>query len=491
MKKLKKVILISIILLYVLSIKTFADTGKVNIEATRIRKENNTTSEILTVIYEDDEVEILETKGEWLKIKYKEHTGYVMKRYIDISDSTSSSKNTTLNDTTKNTTSKNETKNTTSKNETKNATSKNETKNTTTNQDQVSVYDNDSNTNLDKNSSVKLKTDVQLRLQPSIMSKKTVELTAGIDLTIEEKMGKWIQVTDGTVIGWVLDNKVSAEENAQNVNTSDIDDDKDKQNTTNTTNNKTNTTNTNTSGNTTNTTSNKVANQTTTNTTSSASSVSKKGTINVETAKVRKEPSTSAALVDFLDYGDEVSISKESGDWYYVKHQNIEGFVNKRLITLTGEDVSSRSLTDERKENENAEETTKSTENTLATGNQIAEYAKKFLGTSYVVGGKTPETGFDCSGFTRYVYKNFGYSLSTTSSGQSSAGTEISRESIMPGDLIIFYNEEKTKVGHTGVYIGNGDFVHSANPERGVVIDNLNTNSYYNERYISARRIAE
>lgn len=59
------------------------------------------------------------------------------------------------------------------------------------------------------------------------------------------------------------------------------------------------------------------------------------------------------------------------------------------------------------------------------------------------------------------------------------------------GDLIIFYNEEKSNVGHTAIYIGDGNFIHSANPERGVVIDNLNTNTYYNERFISARRIVD
>ena len=56
-------------------------------------------------------------------------------------------------------------------------------------------------------------------------------------------------------------------------------------------------------------------------------------------------------------------------------------------------------------------------------------------------------------------------------------------------DAFFSLNEEKTGIGHTGIYIGNGEFIHSANPQRGVVIDNLNTNSYYSERFVSARRI--
>ena len=67
----------------------------------------------------------------------------------------------------------------------------------------------------------------------------------------------------------------------------------------------------------------------------------------------------------------------------------------------------------------------------------------------------------------------------------------MSRNDLRPGDLILFYDEAKTKIGHTGIYISNGDFIHSANPQRGVVIDNINTNSYYNERYIVAKRIVE
>ena len=59
------------------------------------------------------------------------------------------------------------------------------------------------------------------------------------------------------------------------------------------------------------------------------------------------------------------------------------------------------------------------------------------------------------------------------------------------GDLILFQNEEKTKIGHTGVYLGNGEFIHAANPQRGVVIDNLNTMSYYNTRFVNAKRIVE
>ena len=55
----------------------------------------------------------------------------------------------------------------------------------------------------------------------------------------------------------------------------------------------------------------------------------------------------------------------------------------------------------------------------------------------------------------------------------------------------MFQNEGKTRIGHTGIYIGGDQFIHAANPDRGVVIDNLSSNSYYNTRYVSARRLVE
>ena len=106
-----------------------------------------------------------------------------------------------------------------------------------------------------------------------------------------------------------------------------------------------------------------------------------------------------------------------------------------------------------------------------------------------MLGCSTPENGFDCSGFTRYVYGHFGYKLGQVAANQTSLGEVVERENLQVGDLILFYNDGKTKIGHCGIYIGGGDFIHSANPQRGVVIDNLNTNTYYNQRFVTARRI--
>lgn len=454
MKIFKKIILISIIILYLLTIITFADTGKINIEATRVRKEKNTTSEILTVIYKNEKVEILQTEGEWLKIKYKDYTGFVKKEFVDIQSEKNNSET--------------------------NSNVKKENANNTVNTNQVSVYQNEDKTDNNSNE-IYLNSKTNLRNLPNFMSKKTQELEQGTKLTILTKMNHWLKVTDGIVVGWITEVKTTSKEVVPTIDSSDLqsqDANSNKKETNATENNIENNTVNNTENNTVNT--NKKE--------SSSTTTSKKGKIKVETAKVRKEPSTSAGLIGFLDYGDEITITKESGDWYFVNHQDIEGFVNKSLVTIIEKEVSSRSLEQERNEKEvlNKEDNSKKAELNNTT---VTEFAKQYLGYSYVSGGKTPNTGFDCSGFTQYIYKNFGITLSNTAASQVNAGSEVSREQLQPGDLILFYDEGKTKIGHTGIYLGNGDFIHAANPERGVVVDNLNTNTYYNQRYVMARRL--
>ncbi len=106
-------------------------------------------------------------------------------------------------------------------------------------------------------------------------------------------------------------------------------------------------------------------------------------------------------------------------------------------------------------------------------------------------GCSTPEKGFDCSGFTRYVFGHFGFTLGQVAADQTSLGDVVERANLQIGDLILFYNDGKSKIGHCGIYMGSGDFIHSANPQRGVVTDNLNTNSYYSERFVTARRMVK
>lgn len=94
---------------------------------------------------------------------------------------------------------------------------------------------------------------------------------------------------------------------------------------------------------------------------------------------------------------------------------------------------------------------------------QVANYAYNFLGRPYVYGANGPNA-FDCSGFTSYVYRHFGVSLPRTASSQFSAGSAVSRNNLAPGDLVFF--NTVGYLGHVGLYIGGGDFIHAASSGR-------------------------
>ncbi|MEW9095399.1 MAG: NlpC/P60 family protein [Clostridiaceae bacterium] len=116
-----------------------------------------------------------------------------------------------------------------------------------------------------------------------------------------------------------------------------------------------------------------------------------------------------------------------------------------------------------------------------ASSNNVVAYASNFLGTPYLWGGTTP-AGFDCSGFTQYVYKHFGISLGRTTYDQINNGYGISREELQPGDLV-FYGKGGSPT-HMGIYVGNGMYIHA--PRTGDVVK---ISPYDRSDYITARRV--
>lgn len=113
--------------------------------------------------------------------------------------------------------------------------------------------------------------------------------------------------------------------------------------------------------------------------------------------------------------------------------------------------------------------------------------AMAYRGARYVWGA-TGNGAFDCSGFTRFVYRRAaGMTLPRTSRQQFGVGERVSRKSLKPGDLL-FFNTNRRGVSHVGIYTGNGKFVHAANPRRGVTTDSVNSR-YYGRRMVGARRV--
>lgn len=123
----------------------------------------------------------------------------------------------------------------------------------------------------------------------------------------------------------------------------------------------------------------------------------------------------------------------------------------------------------------------------IESGNVItAAYA--FRGSRYVMGG-TSRSGFDCSGFTRYILgRSAGVELPRTALEQYYAGQPIDKDDLKPGDLVFFKNTYKAGISHVGIYVGDGKFVHACNPRRGVTVDSLDE-PYYVNHYAGARRV--
>lgn len=125
---------------------------------------------------------------------------------------------------------------------------------------------------------------------------------------------------------------------------------------------------------------------------------------------------------------------------------------------------------------------------------QLLDYAFKFRGTPYRFGASSPR-GFDCSGFTSYVFRKFGVSLNRSSRGQVNNGRRITRNELKPGDLVFFNGRARGgRIGHVGIVTEtNGDgtfkFIHSA-CSRGVSVSH-STESYYRSRYMGACRVIE
>lgn len=187
---------------------------------------------------------------------------------------------------------------------------------------------------------------------------------------------------------------------------------------------------------------------------------------------IRKGPSTSYNKIGLLSNGQVVDILEKNGTWSKVKKSN--GLVGWVASTYLTSDISNT--------NENIEVPSR------GVGREaIVELAYKQLGKKYVWGAEGPNS-FDCSGFTRYVYKNaIGKSIPRTSIAQSKYGQYVSRSELQPGDLIFSDTDNNGSVNHVGIYIGNGKMIHSPKTGDVVKISGIN-NSFYKKAYVTARR---
>ena len=196
--------------------------------------------------------------------------------------------------------------------------------------------------------------------------------------------------------------------------------------------------------------------------------------------RMRSAPSMSAAVVDELSYGNALKIAGVTGDWTAVVCNGKAGYIYSQFVQQGSFQVSGG-------DSGSAQASSSGTlsGSSLEKGQQIAWYAYQFLGCPYSWGGRDP-SGFDCSGFVSYVYAHFGITLNRVAQDQAKNGYAVSANDLQPGDILCFYSGS-SYIGHVGIYIGYGKFIHAQNSATGVVVTDLA--GHYAERGFEARRV--
>lgn len=477
MKRVKElaIMILMITIIGILSIKVEASTGKINSETVRLRKEPNTNSTILEQLNQDDEVEILEQEDGWYKVQVKVNgekiTGYVSEKLVDVKDGDVPSTVTSNNTTHANTTTSNQS----------NIEQELDIMPEIDTEIQVKPQEVDiepttetvdTSTEIKEDEQYNLEQETEIKALPLINSKTKATISGNVKIV--EIINDWCRIENDVEIGWIriksLKKSTTSEVQPQQESpaetmpndTANIEDSDEK----------------------------------ITETTPTVTNLNKTGYVDAEGLIVREEPSTSSKEIDSLSRNDKVEITGEVDGWYQIKLNGKTGYVSSKYIsdTKTAE-TTSRSGSSIKAENitpmEEQEETQSQSQDTSSsgtTGTEVVEYAKQYLGYKYVSGGASPSTGFDCSGFTSYVYNHFGITLNRSSKDQIKNGVAVDRSNLQPGDIVVFNNSSNTAIGHVGIYIGGDNFIHAANPSEGVRITSLSS-SYYKIRYVGARRV--
>ena len=180
-----------------------------------------------------------------------------------------------------------------------------------------------------------------------------------------------------------------------------------------------------------------------------------------------------------LFYIDSDSHSWSGGNYTIDLELNFKNLMNEVSV---GEDEKDK----ENNEDNNKDNNDDKEESASSGGNEkLVELAKSKLGCKYVWGATGPNT-FDCSGLMYWCHKQIGKTIPRTSLAQSKSGTSVNKSDLQLGDLI-FWKTTSAEVGHVGMYVGNGQFIHAPNKSKPVKYDSLD-NSYYKSRYVRARR---
>ena len=450
------IFILTITTLMLLGVRVEATTGKINSETVRLRREANSKSTIIEQLDENTEVEILEEQDDWYKIKVKVNgeilKGYVSKECVKITDTVNveEPQANTVETTTTNVEAKTE---------------------PTVEPVAEDIEPQTENVVTTTENEYTLNQETEIRLIPLISSKPITKISGKVKVI--ETINDWCRIESEKEIGWIRENTlkkaVTITEETQQTEQQEVPSQEETKKE--------------------ETKKEDIKAETIDNKTE-VKKLDQVGYVSADGLVVRKEPSTSSEELDSLSKNDKVVITGKIDGWYQIKLNGKTGYVSAKYISDTKikdtkiKETTSRSGSTIKQE----EVTPMDVEETSKSNTSVVEYAKNYLGCKYVSGGSSPTTGFDCSGFTSYVYKNFGVSLSRSSKGQINDGVAVSKDELQPGDIVVFNNSGNSAIGHVGIYIGGDSFIHAANPRQGVVITSLSS-SYYSKRYVGARRV--
>lgn len=202
---------------------------------------------------------------------------------------------------------------------------------------------------------------------------------------------------------------------------------------------------------------------------------------------VRENPSASSMRLGQLNKGDEV-YGLDLGEWFEFDFNGNKAYVSKAFLSsekpVVEEPKEEPKEEPQQQEQQEQQETPSYPTNSSAV-ETVVNAALAQVGKPYVWASSNPSVGFDCSGLTSYAFRQAGININRIAADQYSNGTPVSKDNLVRGDLVFF--SYGGGIGHVGLYIGNGQFVHAANYSTGVIVSNLN--GYYSNVYAGAVRV--
>ncbi|MCX7773471.1 MAG: NlpC/P60 family protein [Clostridia bacterium] len=213
--------------------------------------------------------------------------------------------------------------------------------------------------------------------------------------------------------------------------------------------------------------------------------------INANELNVRAEANADSKLVGTLKRGDKVTFYENVGEWAKIKTwSDKDGYILAKFLVNSEKEVDKDEAAEPvKKVSRGSVESAKSSEPTdeeRSLIQKIVSYSKSLQGVKYVYGGYSTK-GFDCSGFTKYVYARYGIELPRSASEYWGFGKKVSRSDLRPGDILLFDTDGgSADVSHVGIYVGNGSFIHASTYKGHVIVMSL---AEYRGKYMGARRI--